>query len=139
MSGKRRAGERDGLLVNRRGDERGALAGFDRAQRGVDRVERDASVRRVDDAVADRTFAADVDEIDVVRRIRERAAAEDARGDVDIAQRLEDDLRADAGRIAEGDGQRFHGGDCSASSSELQRERSAQECRPMIRSATLRG
>src|SRR5206468_1367694 len=109
----RRAGERDGLLVNRRGDERGTLTRFDGAECSIDRIERDASVRGVDDSVTNRTFAANIDEINILWRIRERPAAEHARSDVRLAQRLKDNLGADAGRIAEGDGEGFHGRDCS--------------------------
>src|SRR6266540_6586207 len=113
MPGEWAPRRRDRLLVNRSGDERRALFLRDPLERRIDRGEGDATVLRIDDAVSNRPPPAHVDELDARRRLRQRAAAEDDRGNVDVAQRLEDDLRADAGRIAEGDCQRLHADDSS--------------------------
>src|SRR5205085_7011691 len=80
----------------------------DALERRVDGGEGDAAVLRVDCPVAHRPPPANVDELDPARRLGEFAASEDDRGRVELAQRFEDDLRADAGRIAEGDGERLH-------------------------------
>lgn len=74
------------------------------------RRERHPPVLGVDDSVPHRPRPADVDEVDPRRRLREGAAAKNDSRDVDLAQRFEDDLGADAGRIAEGDGEGLHGG-----------------------------
>jgi hypothetical protein len=72
---KLRSRERDRLLVDRRGDERGTLAALDRRERGVDRVQRDAPVLRGDLAIP--TSA---------------GAAPNARGNVELRERFLDDL-----------------------------------------------
>src|SRR5207244_11883866 len=93
-------------------DERGTGAVRDGIERGVDRRQRDAAVLRIDDAVTNVAAAADVVKRDAVRRLRERAAAEHDRRNVELTQRFEDDFRADACGIAERDCERLHARDC---------------------------
>ena len=101
--------------MNRSGDQRRAFAGLDRLQCRVDRIECDPAIGGIDGAWLEpaRSRWRDVVEwmAGQVAALRgEIAIAEQSHRNLQSAEGPKDHLRADAGRVSQGDGEGLHDG-----------------------------